>query len=74
MNTQHYIPTFPLGFHYNSETQANTMAMDYSTRYPDQFIYVIFSTTTGKYRHDYIGLKFSDEKILSTFKQGHKTL
>jgi hypothetical protein len=76
MNTQthHAIPTFPLGFHYKSETEATERAKEYSLEFPDQFIYVILSTSSGKYRHDYIGLKYSDEKIIATFKQGEKTL
>jgi hypothetical protein len=72
--THKAIPTFPLGYHYQTETEAIARATDYSRAYSDQFIYVIHSTTSGRYRLDYIGLKFSDEQILATFKQGEKTL
>jgi len=76
MNTQthHAIPTFPLGFHYKSETEATEKAIEYSLKYPDQFIYLILSTSSGRFRLDYMGLSYSDEKIIATFKQGEKTL
>lgn len=74
MNTQTKIPTFPLGYHYITEQQALTQAKEYSKKLTDQFIYVIFSTSYGKYRLDYIGLKYSDEKIVATINNGEKTL
>jgi len=76
MNTQTHksIPTFPLGFYYKTENQAIESAIKYSLQYPDQFIYVILSTSSGRFRLDYMGLSYSDEKILATFKQGEKTL
>ena len=72
--THKAIPTFPLGYHYLTERDAIAKAIDYSITYPHQFIYVIYSTTNGRFRHDYIGLKFSDEKILEAYKNGEKTL
>jgi len=74
MNLQTKVPTFPLGYFYETESMAILSAIDYSRAYRDHFIYVIHSTTTGKYRLDYIGLKFSDEQILLTIKDGEKTL
>ena len=76
MNAQTHkaIPTFRLGHHYHTEAQANVLATQYSLMYPDQFIYVILSTTSGKYRHDYIGLQLSDERIISAYKNGSKSL
>lgn len=76
MNTQTHkaIPVFALGYHYQTEAQAITKAIDVSTIYLDQFIYVILSTSSGKYRLDYLGIPYSDERILYTFYKGEKTL
>ena len=76
MNAQTHkaIPIFALGFHFLSEIQANEKAREISLKYPNQFIYVILSTSTGKYRNDYMALPYSDERTISAYQNGEKTL
>jgi len=60
MNAQTHkaVPTFPLGWHYKSELEATDKAIEYSLKYPDQFIYMILHTSTGRFRLDYMGLSY----------------
>ncbi len=76
MNVQTHkaTPTFPLGYHYKTEAQAISSAIDYSLKYTDHFIYVILSLSSGKFRLDYIGINYSDERLIATYRKGEKTL
>jgi len=76
MNAQTHkaTPSFPLGYHYQTEIDAIAKAKMYSLVYEDHYIYVFFSTSNGRYRHDYIGLRYSDERLICVINNGEKTL
>ena len=58
---------------YKTELSASIAAQDLSNRYRDWFIYVCYNYA-GFWAIDYLGIKYSDEKIVSTFYRGEKTL
>ena len=52
---------------------ARERAKEESFEHPDHFIY-LFKSNSGGYVIDHIGIRHDDERILMTFKNGHKTL
>ncbi len=58
---------------YKSELMATIAALDFSMRYRNMFFHVFYNYS-GYYLVDYLGIRYSDEKVLATFYRGEKTL
>jgi len=71
LSEAHYTNPYPP---IKTQALAFCEAIELSVKHPHLFHYVSYSTTTGMYYVDRIGLSYSDPKVIAAFLNGNKTL